>query len=82
MSNVRSHKEVANTNKHRLDEDSAATGTKRSWDLVRTLNPTVLFLLVIYMSVSALSVSSSQSLGNYMNMLKNQAKQLFTLLSS
>lgn len=51
-------------NKHRLGEVSGATGTKRSWDLVGTPNPTVLVLLVIHMSVSALPAPSSQSLGN------------------
>lgn len=40
MRDLRSHEEMANTNKHRLDEDSGATGTNRSSDLVRTLNPT------------------------------------------
>lgn len=64
MRDVRSNKEMANNNKHRLVEDSGGTGTKRSWDLVGTLNPTVLLLLVIHVSVSALPVSSSQSLGN------------------
>lgn len=77
MSNVRSHKEMANTNKHRLEEDSGATGTNRSSDLVRTLNPTALFLLEIHMSVSALPFSSPQSLGNDMNVLKKQQNTYF-----
>lgn len=49
--------------KQQQDQDSGATGTKKSWDLVGTLNPTILFLLIIHMSVCALPVS--QSLGNY-----------------
>lgn len=82
MRDVRSDKEMANNNKHRLVEDSGATGTKRSWDLVGTLNPTVLLLLVIDVSVSALPVSSSQSLGNDTTVKKkNKQKTLrFTFL--
>lgn len=80
MRDVRSDKEMANNNKHRRVEDSGATGTKRSWDLVGSLNPTVLLLLVIHVSVSALPVSYSQSLGTDTTVKKKQTNKQKTLL--